>query len=675
MPFPQCRARPVGVRSNEAHPGRAVLAGLLFALGAAVHAGAVDADGASGTAAPSAAAPHPAQVLIDAGWDAERNDPEEGRRDAEAALALLARAPDTDLTIRARLLLCDYHNERDLAAAQAQADAAAALLPRAHAAGLRSGVLNCRGAIREAAGANRDAMQLYQQAVDVASAAGDDRMLADALYSRGYLRGVAGDYAEGLDDERRAQQLYEKAGLPNHALTALTSVAMLYSRMGDTEQAGRLYEDALRVQHQAGMRREEVVTRHNLGRIYEKLQDWSRAGSAFQATLDLSRELGYVRGEAYGLRGVAAVANARGEPERALAMLAHADALLPRIPDARLAAQVDLVRGRALRLLGRLPAALAALQKAHDVFQAADSEEELSQVNAELARVQAAMGEWHAAYESEVAHDSAEQDRLRRQLDQRFAMLKMEFDTASTDRENAALTRQNQAAARALEQARRVRTLQGVVIGLAVTLVVVLAWIVVLQRARTRDMHVLAMTDELTDVPNRRAVLGRLQRQLQSGAAPCCVLIMDIDFFKRINDQHGHSTGDEVLKCVAGCVRAAVTEPAFLGRLGGEEFLLCLPRSDLAAGQRFAEALRERIMCLDLGVLGGGLTGTTVSLGVTDCMAATDTVSAMLRRADAALYAAKRAGRNCVRAEAAPEGARTVTRLARRTDVGHGSRS
>jgi diguanylate cyclase (GGDEF)-like protein len=126
---------------------------------------------------------------------------------------------------------------------------------------------------------------------------------------------------------------------------------------------------------------------------------------------------------------------------------------------------------------------------------------------------------------------------------------------------------------------------------------------------------------------------------------------MDIDYFKAINDQRGHPVGDEVLKVVADQVRAAVREPAFFGRLGGEEFLITLPDVTLEAAHAVAEHLRAQVMAVDTGRWFPDRRIITASIGVTASTPTVDTTGSTLKRADIALYAAKRAGRNCVRSE------------------------
>jgi len=604
----------------------------------------------------AAAALPDVRQLLDRAEQAEFINPDAGNRDALAALDALRRRPDTDLEIRARLILCDYDSERDLHAAQEQAQQTLVLLPQSHEPGLRAGLLICQAKLRQISGDNAQALRLYAAAADSAGAAHSDPWLAAALYLRGYLQGIVGEYAAGLVDLRRAQILFERLGRQNDALSCRGSIATLYRRMGDDVEAVRLNSDALRLQTEAGMVREQAVTLYDLGRSYEDLRQWDRAAQDFSRALELAQQLRYQRVAAYAMRGLAAVRVARGDASGALAQLERAAALPAAAADARLGAQIDLEQGRALRLAGRLPESLAALQRAHGVFQSAASAPELVTTENELAQVEAALGQWRAAYTDQANAARQQEQLLSHHLDQRFAILKVEYDSAAQDQENQALLRENAASGIALAQSRRVRQLQGVVIGLGVALGAVLTWLLILNRSRARRMGSLAMTDELTQVPNRRAVIAHLALLLKRPEpAPCAMLIMDIDFFKRVNDQYGHAAGDEVLKLVAAAVRSTVVPPVFFGRLGGEEFLIVMPDAELTAARRFAEVLRNCVAAIDTSRVIPGHAGVTTSVGLTLSVPADDDPSSMLARADIALYAAKRSGRNCVRTEPPPD--------------------
>jgi diguanylate cyclase (GGDEF)-like protein len=344
------------------------------------------------------------------------------------------------------------------------------------------------------------------------------------------------------------------------------------------------------------------------------------------------------------------VDNGTNDPNGALGKLDRAVELQRQSPDARLDAQIQLARGTALRQLHRGGEALVALQRSEAVFKQADSLEELGTTYDELATVYAQTGDWHSAYEYRAEAQANSEKLLHNQLDQRFATLKVEFDTAAKDKENTLLLSQNALDEKALAQDRRANTLQTVVIVLSLLLLGLLTTMVLRQRRGARRMHALAMTDELTGLPNRRALLTYLEALLQrAGEPPCTILIIDIDHFKSINDRHGHPAGDETLRVFTTCLRNAVTEPATIGRLGGEEFVVILPNTGLPDACRIADRICARTPAMDLATSLGGRR-ITVSIGVTASIAP-DTVSAVLRRADAALYAAKHAGRNCVRTD------------------------
>jgi len=594
---------------------------------------------------------HPAQSYIDRAASAVRSRPEDSVRDVHTALKMLASEPHADLEIRARLLLCDHLSERDRAAAEAEVAKARALLPQASRRGLEAGVLTCEGTILETASENARARALYEQAVAVATRTRDDEMLAASLFARGYLLGLQGQYATGLADLKRGQALYEELDMPDHSLTAMNGIAILYNRMGDYAQARHMYDRALKVQRDAGMYREQSVTLHNLGRAHENLREWDAAQAAFEESYEISRQLNYPRGEAYALRGLAAVKNAKGDPNGALQTLEQAMALQRQTPDARLNAQIELARGIALRRLRQLSASAEALQAALQVFRQADSLSELRATYGELAAVFTDMGNWREGY-SYLLHAQETSERMfRNQTDQRFATLKVEFDTAAKEKENALLLRENAANQLALAEGQRARNLQRTVIILTVVLAVLLATLAWHQWRSTRRMRTLAMTDELTGVPNRRAVLSKLAPLLQQPNPPsCAMLIIDIDHFKSINDQHGHAEGDEALKAVARELREDVHEPAFIGRLGGEEFVVVLPGVDFDKASRLAERFRESVMSIDTRRWLNDRR-ITVSIGLTMARPNGDTLSTMLQRADAALYDAKRSGRNCVKVQ------------------------
>jgi diguanylate cyclase (GGDEF)-like protein len=160
-----------------------------------------------------------------------------------------------------------------------------------------------------------------------------------------------------------------------------------------------------------------------------------------------------------------------------------------------------------------------------------------------------------------------------------------------------------------------------------------------------------AITDPLTGAFNRRYMEARLAEALEAGRRrplPVSLLILDIDHFKRVNDEHGHKTGDAVLQGVVGVMRRRARAVDLLFRMGGEEFVLLLPDTREEDALAVADELRQAIAATPL--LDGR--AITASIGVGAARAG-DSVDSWIRETDAALYAAKEAGRNRVQARGA----------------------
>ena len=168
---------------------------------------------------------------------------------------------------------------------------------------------------------------------------------------------------------------------------------------------------------------------------------------------------------------------------------------------------------------------------------------------------------------------------------------------------------------------------------------------------RDEALRQLAVTDALTGIANRRGLLERAQgmeAQAQRVGMPLCVLMLDIDHFKAVNDQHGHPVGDRLLARVAHVLRENVRKEDAIGRMGGEEFAVVLFNATLIQGLGIAEHLRQQVSAVR--VLNDKLCPVTctISLGATEWNPAGEDLSRTLARADKALYRAKATGRNRV---------------------------
>ena len=155
-------------------------------------------------------------------------------------------------------------------------------------------------------------------------------------------------------------------------------------------------------------------------------------------------------------------------------------------------------------------------------------------------------------------------------------------------------------------------------------------------------------TDALTFLPNRRQIIADLQREVNFSdryGTPLAISMVDIDHFKKINDTYGHTTGDEVLRSLAGELRNHIRHPDTIGRYGGEEFLIVLPHSPLKAAMEQANRLCKYARSL-LIKAGEHEIAVTISLGIAQYQIHNEDWESLLNRADRALYQAKNNGRD-----------------------------
>jgi diguanylate cyclase (GGDEF)-like protein len=165
-----------------------------------------------------------------------------------------------------------------------------------------------------------------------------------------------------------------------------------------------------------------------------------------------------------------------------------------------------------------------------------------------------------------------------------------------------------------------------------------------------QDAEMQAASDPLTGAYSRRAIVPIIERTLKRVARTgnhACVAMIDLDWFKSVNDRFGHLAGDQVLRRVVECIRACSRESDAIGRYGGEEFVLLLPGADQNTGARLIGRIRNAVAAADWSAISPELK-VSVSCGMTSIRAG-DTLDGILTRADQALYEAKRGGRDQLR--------------------------
>jgi len=164
------------------------------------------------------------------------------------------------------------------------------------------------------------------------------------------------------------------------------------------------------------------------------------------------------------------------------------------------------------------------------------------------------------------------------------------------------------------------------------------------------QLHVMSLSDQLTDTYNRRHFMERVREEMQRATRnghSFSLAFIDIDDFKAINDSHGHLSGDDVLRGLAATCKQSIRQSDVFARIGGEEFALLLPMTEPEEACLLLERLRMAVEELEVPLADVSLR-VTVSIGVSSPRGKPRELNSLLREADEALYAAKRRGKNCV---------------------------
>jgi diguanylate cyclase (GGDEF)-like protein len=574
-------------------------------------------------------------------------------REVVARLAALRPRDDARRELRLRGFRCDYDDlgQPAVGLAFARAGMRDALRLRDVGEQIRFGL--CEANYIDGSGQTSQSITTVEAALALARKHDDPRLLAQALVHRGSLRSLLGQQAAALSDFLEAQRVYTGAGLRREAEAGLGDIAAAYRRMGDHAKALEYLRQGVAFAERQGDPGLLSVALLQTGFLHEDLGHHDEALAVLRRAIDVAAEHGLEYDVAAGHLAMGSALVKKGDFSGAETALATARIGFERVGDRSNEAMLQLLEGMVLAGRGEDRQALDHYDRATRAFDADPNLRYQVDLYAARALSHEALGDYRAAM------DDLKLERTgRRKLNddartQQSLLLQYQFDTARRDLENARLQaerRSQQQRLQAIERANRWQVAALISIAL---LMVLLLGLFLRQLRSMRRINKLALTDALTGVANRRHVEVAAEQAVEHARAlgePLAVLTFDLDWFKRINDGHGHAGGDQVLVRVARACESVLRQKDLLGRMGGEEFIVLLPNTSPDAALIVAERLRDSVHRLDLSDIAEEL-NVTISLGLALLRAHDDGVHDVIDRADAALYRAKEAGRNRVAVE------------------------
>ncbi|MFT3755591.1 MAG: diguanylate cyclase [Pseudoxanthomonas sp.] len=487
------------------------------------------------------------------------------------------------------------------------------------------------------------------KAVALADQAKATQLLGEILMYRGSLYSQMGDQAKALLDYQRARSAFRDAGIDHEIDRLLIRLAVAYRRIGDWAHAELYLDQSLARMEEKGDWMWVATILTQLGYLHEEAGAPDKALAAFQRAVVVATQHGNDSGAGSSRVGLASAQVAQGRSDDALATLAQARIDFAKVGNTQNEDMLLLLTGKALAGKGRHHEALPLYRQALPLLQRDGNERYLATLHQALAASEEALGRDAEAL-ADFKRYSELQSTLQRKMQlEQNRLLAYEHEARTRELENNKLRAEAEAQRQHVAALERVRGWQRLALLLGMLLIVALAALAWRTQRRSRQLRTLAMTDPLTGMASRIAIVKTADRALVEavrGATPLSALMIDLDHFKAINDRYGHAAGDAVLRAVAVAWQAQLRDSDALGRTGGEEFVVICKDAPLTLARAIAERLLHATGDIRLPGIDPGLR-IGASIGVTEARG-DDTCESLFARADAALYRAKSLGRNRV---------------------------
>jgi len=474
-----------------------------------------------------------------------------------------------------------------------------------------------------------------------------DKLLLQALFARGMLQISLADYVSALSD---LQQAYELASDDPNSLSkahVAAMIAQVYEYRSENEMALPYFTEAVEAHRQHNAQYDLSVALYGLGKANANLGHTEEGAQQLEESLVIAKQVGDEQGVAYALKELASIDITNQQ-------FAAAE-------DKILQASLIFTQAENQQMLFNLSMALVDLSIKDG--QLSKAEHYLQQAEAQLvrqtmpvhsisfdemgAKLNALQGQFEPAYhrlaQAFATHRKYQSETSTKQLHQ----LRTRFEVQYSQQENHVLAQQNALVNLQLSQQKN-QNIQLLLLSIFAFIACVSLGVLVLRNKKHKQrLERLATTDELTGLCNRRHILAMLESQMLQASRyqrTLTIAMLDLDWFKQINDAYGHSVGDKVLVNFAQLCRHTLRESDQIGRIGGEEFLLVLHHTGAADAQTLLEKLLKKVT--DIGpLLGITTTPVTFTAGVVSYHH-DDSMEDLLQLADVALYRGKKNGRN-----------------------------
>ncbi len=427
----------------------------------------------------------------------------------------------------------------------------------------------------------------------------------------------------------------------------LTVASYVHAQAGQTQRAIEYGERSLEFAERSGSLRDRCLAEQRIAFGYKKAEDIERAETHYLRAIEICEQAADPVFLSVSRSGLADLLRQAGRRDEAAAMFTRAIAGLEETGYSSGLAEARYYQARLLFEQGQHAAAERALSGLAESFRDNALWDYLAgsqQMLAEIAQRQGRLTEALAFLADALAANNRHVDRVRAM---HLAYLGVEFDLQFKEQELALLREQARVAGLQEQTRKQQSRLQLLAVTLAVLVALMLGLLLLQARRERLRLLELSRSDGLTGLDNHTAFFEGVRKQLRNlsrAGDGLSLVLCDIDHFKQVNDQHGHPAGDQALQRVAAILRDCFQSSGRLGRVGGEEFAICLHTGRVDEVLQLLQRFRAELAAARPGPDGGAL---TMSFGLA-VLRAGETLEPLRARADAALYRAKNGGRDRV---------------------------
>lgn len=492
------------------------------------------------------------------------------------------------------------------------------------------------------------AIRHFTLASEAAKESEDVELWVETLSVKADVLVTFGQIEQAMEEMALAYEKIDLVSKPEILASVYNSMCSIYTETGHIEGAIGAMQKSIEYVEQTNNAQQLSVVYFNLANLYVEDNQHELALQAYRNSEKYSFVGKDDIGVAYARMGIGNSHLSMQQPESAIEPLVLAESVFEVQQHVRNLIRIYADLAESYRLIGMHHKTREYLEKldSYSKYNNDENRRVFLRAKRTMARLYYSLQEYESGFNQQSMYIEALEEFHKSELEQADSLVVERLNNTIVSKENQVLKLANQLKETELDKQKRQANF---LLTIAIFSVIITAFVTALLRKNSKlseQLDKLATTDELTQLYNRRKIMSLLSerfKEFKQSQKPLYVALFDLDNFKKINDIYGHVMGDTVLKEIANCAIAELGEEQKTGRYGGEEFLVLLDVDSYKEAHKKLEIFRQEVADLEVPDLEMKV---TISIGLSEAVEQDQFQTDLIHRADKALYAAKKAGRN-----------------------------